>query len=437
MFLYFNAIFIYYLIDLTMIIFLNQRLYTEDIIKYGMDIGYVVDIEKTAVLFLIIIIIYLFNRLLISIDNKYLAKIIIFLLLIVLYSHLQPKINSGSPREIYTKNIIQTNINNTSNTHYSREFISNFHFEPNYNCVTQKPTKPENIFIFLVESWSIYHSKYYGGDNDWTPKLDYIAENNIAYRNFYSNGYTTEFALLSTIYSQPAIPYGQSIGLTGQIDLHNFKINNSYLNSIHKLGYESFFVTSGDLSFQQKGNWLSKVGFDHIIGADDYTEDNRFSFNSVEDKFLFEKVIKLSKEQKTSKNIIFVENVTTHPPFVTPTPNGVVSSEEYAFKYLDYHLSETINKLNNGRNLILVLSDHRAMSPLRDYELHNSGTMAGSHTPAFMIWQGLDIEYHTNFQQSDILSSISGLISGNSCTSNIVGTLFPVESLNLLNACCS
>ena len=107
-------------------------------------------------------------------------------------------------------NFFEYNSENRADVYYSNEFkkdtlskrasIEKKSFQKNLT-----PGR-RNIIIILVESLSMYHSNYFSGLSNMTPHLDRIAQENISFFNFYSNGFKTENALISILLGKMDFP---------------------------------------------------------------------------------------------------------------------------------------------------------------------------------------------------------------------------------------
>ncbi len=56
-----------------------------------------------------------------------------------------------------------------------------------------------NVILVIVESWSPWHSKLFGGYEDWTPHLDSAAAGGMRFPNFHSIGFSTNKGLMGIL----------------------------------------------------------------------------------------------------------------------------------------------------------------------------------------------------------------------------------------------
>lgn len=418
-----------YITDCYLIFTYQSRLYLEDIPKfYDQVIIYLGEISIKQIIYILFSVslcsVYIFSR------RLAIQKLIITIIVIAYFFSFSSLLwEPVTVRQPFYINVIQANFNSTHLNEYSNKFKSEFNYSPIKTCHTNNSIQPEKIVVIMFESWSSYHSRYFGHGNNWTPKLDEIARNNITLENFYANGFTTEAGLYALFTGQPLLSGSISMKLDGGIGLSDLETPNSLIKSFVSAGYNTSFITSGDLSFLDKDQWLKSLGFHKTIGANNYSELlPRFLFRSVSDEVLFNRAYKEIMLQK-GKQLVVVENVTTHQPFIVPKDKGYIQSESVAFKYADNVIAEFIHRIVADNTLVIVLSDHRAMTPLTQSEQRRYGQMASSKVPAFIIWQGMQKSIRQLTQQSDVLASLFGTLEGKSCVSELNGQIFPLNKV--------
>jgi lipoteichoic acid synthase len=116
--------------------------------------------------------------------------------------------------------------------------------------------------------------------------------------------------------------------------------------------------------------------------------------------------------------------VSTHPPYVDPRSNTI--DPENAFKYVDGEIARFYRELKQrgflDHGVLIVLGDHRTMTPLHEDEFSQWGERAFSRVP-FVVAGAVDMPkvVDGSFQQTDIAPSIADLFGLESCTSPFVG----------------
>jgi len=290
---------------------------------------------------------------------------------------------------------------------------------------------------------------------DVTPLLDAAALENAWWDHFYANGFTTDHGLIAMLAGQlplPAVNRYRSMNV-----FEGYAVDeNSLPQRMARDGYYSAFLTSGNLAFLGKGDWLADLGFDHIEGHDqpEYADAERFEFGSVGDKLLYQRVINwLQNERPQSRPVVaFVETVTTHPPFRDPETKQ--TSEVAAFGYADRSLARFIKDLDNldffREGLLIITSDQRALTPVRPAEIQAFGQAAGARLPLVMIGDRLPLKgrQSTAAQMTDLPFSLDYYLSNEACHLPGQGNLFAGKApeciyqvdgnqRNIINAFCA
>ncbi len=156
------------------------------------------------------------------------------------------------------------------------------------------------MVMVVLEGFSMYHSRFFSGLADFTPNLDRIAANHTAFTRFWANGFTTENGLIALLGGQVPTPGPDQIVFGGGFAFDGFSdLPHSLPRQFGSHGYQSAFLTAGDLSFSGKGAWLDELGFDELIGHDDPFFDGwpRLHFNAAPDSALYLRALHWLDEQ--------------------------------------------------------------------------------------------------------------------------------------------
>lgn len=321
----------------------------------------------------------------------------------------------------------------TRNTPYTPTFQNNIGVNPRsaQNCVKGLGERP-NIILLIVESLSMYHSKLFSGLNNWTPEFDEASQNGLRFSNFIANGITTEQGLVSILTGEPPIEKG--LGRDFTIFEQFQHPVDSVPQMLNGFNYQTVFLTTGNLGFLNKGAWLSKVGFSFIEGHDAHFYDGlkRYQFDAAPDQALYDRSLqKIRQLQRSSNAPIFMvlETVTTHAPYIDPASGDV--SQEKVFRYADHVLGNYIHALKAQGffqgGYLMIMGDHRAMTPLDSAELTAFGDRAYARIPFSIIGERHDGRIESaNFSQTDLLPSLRHWLSrGVECTASDQGVFLP------------
>ncbi|NOQ77601.1 MAG: sulfatase-like hydrolase/transferase [Methylococcaceae bacterium] len=321
----------------------------------------------------------------------------------------------------------------SQNKVYSKGFVNLMQTEStdNNTCYVATGQQP-NIIIVMIESLSMYHSQYFSGLQNWMPELDQISKKGKSFPNFYANGVSTEDGLISVLTGLPPIPKGSVKTETIFEQFQNVKQSIPML--LNGLGYHTLFLTTGNLGFLNKGEWLDNIGFQHREGHDApfYNGMKRIHFDAAPDAALYARAIELiqQEEKTTTPFFITLETVSTHHPHVEPDMG--LRSEEKVFNYADKALGDFYSALEKNdffqNGYLIITSDHRAMMPLRDNEFTRYGDEAFARIPLTMIGRDMKGKEDRAFSQTDILPSLRHwLAKGEQCFDDNQGLFIPKQ----------
>ncbi|MBN8696402.1 MAG: sulfatase-like hydrolase/transferase [Bacteroidetes bacterium] len=118
-------------------------------------------------------------------------------------------------------------------------------------------TRPNIVFI-IMESWSAYVSKKFGGD-DFAPFIDSIANEGIAFTKIYPPAYVSDQGIPAVLSGYPAV---------SRISIINQSSKSMKLNCINqdlkKYGYQSGFIFGGDLNYGNIKSYIFNKEFDVV-----------------------------------------------------------------------------------------------------------------------------------------------------------------------------
>jgi len=310
----------------------------------------------------------------------------------------------------------------TKNQPYTEKFKENIRADATEknDCYEGKGARPD-LILLIVESLSLYQSALFSGINDWMPEFDSVSQKGRRLSNFHANGVTTEQGLIALLTGEPPIAKAGRQAVTVFEQFRDTK--QSVPKMLHEFGYESLFLTTGNLSFLGKGNWLNDIGFDYTEGHDApyYHGMKRFNFDAAPDDALYGRALQELRRKKGSPIFMTLETVTTHHPYIDPASG--IHSQELTFRYADHQLGVFINELKSSgffdNGYLMILGDHRAMVPISNSEKTRYGDRAYARTPLSIIGHGLNGEQETaKFSQSDLLPSLRHWLGrGSQCVS--------------------
>ncbi|PVH27359.1 LTA synthase family protein [Pararhodobacter oceanensis] len=314
---------------------------------------------------------------------------------------------------------------------YSSDFAASVAGPIQETCSTHSAVSGP-VIIYMVESLSSYQSRFFGGLNDWMPRLDEIAEDNAALTDFYASGFTTEDGELSLLTGEAALypPNTYTVG-GGSSFYGHWNPRRSLPRIFNDRGYESHFLTTSDLLFSSTGDWMSAIGFMNVRGSTDpfYDGMERFQFGAATDAALVDNILNTVEDAQVTP-FIFVKTVSSHHPHIHPETGE--RSVEAVMRYVDAQIGRLYDTLsergffNNGH--LVIVGDHRAMLPISREEVEHFGfDRSYTQIPAILVSRQIapsPVEITTPYSQLDLSNTLMGLFSGEVCYDAFRGMIF-------------
>ncbi len=318
----------------------------------------------------------------------------------------------------------------TSRTPYSKEFIEDLvanRSAGKSSCNAGQEART-NVILLVFESLSMYHSALFSGINDWTPEFDAVSKTGIRFSNFYANGVSSDQGLVALLTGEPPI----AKAMEAKTLFEQFRNTaDTVPRMLHSYGYDTVFLTTGNLGFLGKGQWLKDIGFDMIEGheATAYKGLRRYQFDAASDDALYARALAKLEEHKPTPTFMVLETVTTHLPNVDPETGA--HSQELTYRYADRQLGNFVRSLKAGgffdRGTLIITADHRAMVPMSLKEQALYGDSAYVRVPMTVLGGGLaQREEKATFSQSDLLTSLRNTVgTGQHCVGTNQGVFLP------------
>jgi len=335
--------------------------------------------------------------------------------------------------KVLYENFIERNKNFFVHSNFSDEFRAKVLASPPAETCMAGRSRRVNVILLIVESLSAYQSHYFSGVEDWTPRLDEIAQRETSLPNFYANGWTTIGGLLSLLdHTFPFVPEHTQYNKSGSPRFTDFlDIPNPLPRELAKQGYATEFVAAGDLGFMGQESWLRTIGFQKLIGDSDpryVPQKVRGPFNSVPDRVLYNVAMaEVGQMRKDKPYFMTVQTFWSHRPFTDPN-GGTLDGEESVIRETDAQIGSFYQQLmaagffQNG--LLFITGDHRAVEPYRKAEFDRFGTLAVARIPAVIVTRAIDLPRVStqDFQQRDFSASIESLVGVQYCLGPQEGT---------------
>ncbi len=317
----------------------------------------------------------------------------------------------------------------TAGVPYSKEFAKSLPVRSieGQSCGKAHQSRSDLILV-VVESLSMYHSALFSGINDWMPEFDAISKTGVRFSNFYANGVTSEQGLVSLLTGEPPIAKGKE----AKSLFEQFRNPvQSVPRMLHGMGYDTVFLTTGNLGFMDKGKWLKDLGFDVTEGHESpaYQGLKRYQFDAAPDAALYARALAELQEHKSAPTFMTLETVSTH--LLNVDPETGAHSQELTYRYADRELGKFVRSLQSTgffeHGTLIITADHRAMVPISMKEQKLYGDRGFVRIPLTVVGTGLvEREETASFSQTDLLTSLRNAMgTGKQCVGENQGVFLP------------
>ncbi len=169
-------------------------------------------------------------------------------------------------------------------------------------------TKPKHIFLLLMEShsgWTVMPLYRFAG---LSPEFSSLADEGIYFPNFLPAGSGTVGSMNTLITGLP------DAGLNINYEPTATSAYPSALAAnMKRLGYTTRFFYGGFLSWQRLDSFALNQGFDEVYGGGDMSAGVNTNEWGVDDRYLFDFVLRTTEADKPSFN--FILSTSNHPPY--------------------------------------------------------------------------------------------------------------------------
>ena len=291
----------------------------------------------------------------------------------------------------------------------------------------------KNVIIMIIESLSAFQSRAYGGVNDWTPELDTVSTEGVVFRKMHANGFATNEGLIGILggvrlYSpfshlfRAVVPFETAWGL-----------EHSLPREFNEAGYHTAFLTLGSLGITRKGEWIKDLGFQEAEGSEHpfYEDWPTVQYRAAADEALYARSLNwIESRQPGQPWMLTLMTISMHQPFIDPMTNK--SDLEQVVRYADRQAATFIRNLQKSdffdNGILLVIGDHRSMTPISKEEERIFGTAAASRVQFLMFGQGETGVRDGVFHHSDLVPSFSHWLNDEHCFEDEAVNLFSPKS---------
>lgn len=229
-------------------------------------------------------------------------------------------------------------------------------------------TKPLNVVMILMESFSAEFVGSLGHEGDITPEFDRLREEGVLFKNFFSNGTHTHQGMFASMACFPNLPGFSNLMQRPEGDTKFAGV----LKFLGDRNYQSLYVYNGDFSWDNQRGFFGGQGMQKFIGRNDFINP-KFSDPTwgVSDEDMFNRSAKeLANIPEDKPFFALLQTLSNHTPYALPDPlpveqvTGFAGLNEHltAMRYSDWALGEFFKKARQSKyyenTVFVVLGDH-------------------------------------------------------------------------------
>ena len=185
---------------------------------------------------------------------------------------------------------------------------------PLVKTTSKKILPPPNIIFILMEGWSSHIALSHSNDNNVLGEFNQHKSQDYFFNNFFSNSYGTNPTIERLILNSPISPLSLS-------KAKKTTIQTSNILTLKKSGYSTEFISGGNRSWRNIGDFHLLQGFDKFFDRSNI--ENKINNKSNNPWGVFEEdLFKFTKQRIQTQNkpfFTFVLTTNNHPPVVLPT----------------------------------------------------------------------------------------------------------------------
>ena len=267
-----------------------------------------------------------------------------------------------------------------------------------------RTSRPSNIILIILESFSANAVEPLGGSPGVTPHLNKLADEGILFSNVYASSFRTDRALPAILNGYPAQP-------TTSLMKYPSKCASlpSLAKSLSAEGYETEMLYGGDITYTNMLSYFNGSGYNKIISGKNFPPEVQLNKWGANDDVTFSYLHRSLTENPDTAIRRFTTflTISSHEPFVVPYnrlpelyPNAVAFTDSCIGAFVDSLKASPIW----DNTLMVFMADHGFRYPdnLSEYE------PARYHIP--FLWAGGAVarsaKVETIASQSDMAATL-------------------------------
>jgi len=221
-----------------------------------------------------------------------------------------------------------------------------------------KTTRPNIVFI-IMEGWSAYGIKSFGGDN-FAPFMDSLSRQGIRFTKLYPAGYVSDQGIPAVLSGFPCAPH---------ICIINQSSKSAKLPCINqdlkKIGYQSGFMFGGDLNYGNIKSYIYNKKFDVVREEIDIKSSLFRGKLGIQDGDMEKEYLQMLNAAKPPFVYAWF-TLSTHMPYdfpaekkkLTAFENEYVNGISYADRAFQHFFTEAKKQRWYQNTLFVIVSDH-------------------------------------------------------------------------------
>ncbi len=231
--------------------------------------------------------------------------------------------------------------------------------------------KRPNIVFIIMESWSAYGIKSFGGDN-FAPFIDSLSREGIRFTKLYPAGYVSDQGIPAVLSGYPS---------ASRISVINQSSKSAKLPCINqdlkKYGYKSGFIFGGDLNYGNIKSYIYNKEFDLVKGESDFDASITRGKLGIQDEDMQQEFLKIANEAPQPFFYSWFA-LSSHMPYdfkgekkqLTKMENEYINSISYSDKCFQHFFTEAKKQAWYKNTLFVIVADH-SHGNQRDFSVYD------------------------------------------------------------------
>ncbi|MBL7883825.1 MAG: sulfatase-like hydrolase/transferase [Bacteroidia bacterium] len=234
-------------------------------------------------------------------------------------------------------------------------------------------TNRPNIVFIIMESWSAYVIKSFGGDN-FAPFIDSLSNEGVLFSKLYPPAYVSDQGIPSILSGYPSV---SRISIVNQIS-KSTKIP-CINQDLKKYGYQSAFVFGGDLNYGNIKSYIFNKEFDIVKEEKDFDGSIERGKLGIQDEYMAKEYLSfLNKAQQPFLYAWFT--LSSHMPYdyvgeksklVNHKENDYINSISYCDAVFKNVMNAAKKEQWYKNTLFVIVADH-SHATHKDFSVYDS-----------------------------------------------------------------